>query len=110
MHALTTLLLTVADGVSTAAQRHLAFPTLQCFHSTSPATSPPVDLARFARVLDRLEESGATAGETPVRAGRSAIDAFLDRLRLPGAGDDRPGRLATYLRQEGWDQADVDRR
>lgn len=103
------LLLLIAEGVSMAAQRHLAFPMLQFFHSTSPSTSASVNVARLQLILDDLERQDAHRHATVLRVGRSAIDDFLGTLRLPAAAGttDLTRRTEAFLHLEGWDWDDV---
>lgn len=103
------LLLLVAEGISTAAQRHLAFPMLQFFHSASPSTSASVNVMRFAALLDDLDRQDPAGHATVLRVGRSAIDEFLGTLRLPAAHGttDRGRRMEAFLHQEGWSREDV---
>ena len=100
-------LVLIGQGISTAAHRHLAFPMLQYFHSSSASSSAGVNLARYDLLLDRHER--CTSGDdATVMAGRAAIADFLGTLRLDASGTmDRRERLQVFLRQEGWTWDDV---
>lgn len=76
-------LITVADAVSLAAQRHLALPMLQFFHSDDRSTSVALNLARFDEIITILEHGAALPLAPVVAAGRGAIDGFLDTVRVP---------------------------
>lgn len=102
-------LVLIGQGVSTAAQRHLAFPMLQYFHSASPSSAAAVNLARYDVMLDQYERN--RSGDDPtLRAGRAAITDFLETLRLDGPEHmDRQERLEAFLREEDWTWQDVTR-
>ena len=95
-------LVLIGQGISTAAHRHLAFPMLQYFHSSSAGSSAGVNLARYELLLDRHERR-ASGDDATLRAGRAAISEFLGTLRLDASDTmDRRERLHVFLRQEGW--------
>lgn len=101
-------LVLIGQGVSTAAQRHLAFPMLQYFHSSSPSSAAAVNLARYELMLDHHEQR-TNGDDATLLAGRAAIADFLGTLRLDDASEDmdRRARLEAFLHQEEWTWDDV---
>lgn len=101
-------LVMIAQAISTAAHRHLAFPMLQYFHSSSATASAPVNLARYDLLLDDHERRSPD-DEATVRTGRSAVEEFLGTLRLEvdAPTPDRRERLRAFVTQEGWSWDDV---
>lgn len=83
-------LVAVADAVSLAAQRHLALPMLQFFHSDDRSTSVALNLARFDEVITILEHGAPQTMAPIVAAGRGAIESFLATVRVPTAQVEAP--------------------
>lgn len=83
-------LVSVADAVSLTAQRHLALPMLQFFHSGDHASSVALNLARLDEILTILEHGTAHRLQPTIAAGHGAVEGFLGTLRLSGDDPDPP--------------------
>lgn len=102
-------LVLIGQGISEAAQRHLAFPMLQYFHGSSRATAAPANLARYHAVLAGLEQRTGAEHRPTIIAGRAAVEDFLGTLRLQDVPKDadRREKVSAFLEQEGWTWDDV---
>lgn len=81
---------TIANGISQAAQDHLTLPVLQFFHSPDRDSAAAVNLARFDETITVLDAAQPSSHEPTVRAGRDAVDSFLATLRLGAHNLDAP--------------------
>lgn len=83
-------LTSIAESLSIAAQGHLALPMLQFFHSGDPHTSVGLNLARYDELLSVLEHAVPEQLPETVTPCRTAVDGFLDSLRLPDRTPESP--------------------
>ncbi len=75
-------LVSIAAGLSAAAQEHLTLPMLQFFHTGRREASVALNVARYAEILALIEHALPDDHTPTVRAGIQAVDEFLVTIDL----------------------------